>query len=125
MTNAYLPKIDYVPENSFVGCKLEDIEIPSTVTVLEDSCFASCDFKEIVIPEYVKSIEKMAFACCKKLETIKFEASFVEKIDKEAFKQCNSLKSIYVPQGKKDYFKNLLPEKIGDYVVEYNTSIYY
>lgn len=120
LAQAYMPEIDYIPEDSFVGCKLEEFEIPPTVRILEKSCFASCHFKEIVIPQYVKSIEKRSFYCCRNLETIKFESSFVEKIDEEAFKECDSIKHIYVPKGKKEYFIGLLPEEVANFVTEYD-----
>lgn len=120
LTRAIMPKIDYVSEELFVGCKLEEFEIPESVTTLEKSCFASCDFKDIIIPKYVKTIEKMAFFNCKKLETIQIESSILEKIDEDAFKQCESIKRIYVPNGKKDYFTHLFPEQFADIIIEEN-----
>lgn len=40
------------------------------------------------------------------------------KIDYWAFSDCESLKTIYVPAKKADYYKQRLPEELHQFIVE-------
>jgi hypothetical protein len=43
----------------------------------------------------------------------------VKEINLTAFYKCSSLSTIYVPAKTTDYYKELLPEKLHDKIVEF------
>lgn len=55
-------KTQKISENLFSGCKsLESIEIPSSVTEIEDQAFEDTAIKELKIPESVTSVGETVF----------------------------------------------------------------
>ena len=53
-----------------------------------------------------------------KLKNINIIACRSAKIDYWAFSDCESLKTIYVPAKKADYYKQRLPEELHQFIVE-------
>lgn len=114
----------------FFEChSLTHIEIPSSVTVLEDSTFRECSMlvhislppklikigchcfegcislKEISIPSIVKQIGCFAFKNCKSLNEFEIP-SYVVSIEPYTFYNCESLKKVEIPNSVvsiKDY----------------------
>lgn len=77
--------------------KLENITIPSSVTIVDNFAFAECEsLKSIVIPSGVTAINYSAFFKCKSLENVTIPNS-VTKIEREAFADCTSLVSVTIP----------------------------
>ena len=58
-----------------------------------------------------------AFYGCSGLKEVTLPVG-VKKIYECAFNNCNALERIYVPAEKTDYYKELLPEKLHDKIVE-------
>lgn len=55
----------------FFGASFSSIEIPGTVTLIDDSAFENCDqLTSITIPESVQQIGLYTFGSCEKLESI-------------------------------------------------------
>lgn len=83
---------------TFYGCTaLETIEIPETVTEINDS-LAYTGITEITIPSGVTEIYGWGFDNCKKLVTVNFaKNSQLELIDEYAFYDCISLENIVIP----------------------------
>ena len=129
-----------IGRHAFAGCSLlESVTIPEAVTEIEDYAFCYCRLLEsITIPKSVTKIGNSAFKGCKSLKSITIPESVME-IDSLAFLGCNSLKcvtflsrtklsdevfsyssrrTIYVPRDCVDYYKELLPEKLLDKIVE-------
>jgi hypothetical protein len=126
--------------HAFCGCTLlEGVTIPMTVTEIGDFAFCDCRLLEsITIPESITKIGNSAFKVCKSLKSITIPESVTE-IDSLAFLGCNSLKcvtflsrtklgdevfsyssrkTINVPSDCVDYYKEVLPEKFHDLIVE-------
>jgi hypothetical protein len=74
--------------------KITSVEIPSTVTEIEECAFSSCSkLKTVTIPKKAKLrvIERMAFYYCTSLKEIYVNA---ETVGVEAFGQCSSLEKV-------------------------------
>ncbi len=126
--------------HAFAGCaSLERVTIPMTVTEIGDFAFCDCRLLEsITIPESITKIGNSAFKGCRSLKSITIPESVTE-IDSLAFLGCNSLKcvtflsltklsaevfsyssrrTINVPRDCVDYYKEVLPAKFHDRIVE-------
>lgn len=81
------------------------INIPSTVTRIEESAFQQSKAEYINIPDSVKSIGYCAFEYCKNLKSIKIPSS-VDKISNAAFWGCENLKKVTIEKGVKKISRN-------------------
>lgn len=80
----------------WVNRNVENIEIPSTVEIIDIASIASCyELKEVKIPNGVKIIGYEAFDGCAKLSKIVIPSS-VEKIYSNAFRNDKLLKEIII-----------------------------
>ena len=71
---------------------IKQVEIPSTVEVLEEAAFDHCEFSQIELPASLKTIGDYAFCSCS-IESLIIPDS-VTKIGKSAFSNCRNLKKI-------------------------------
>lgn len=81
------------------GCQkyLLQVELPPTITTIEESAFYSCDsLKQILLPKCLITIGPTAFYDCDGLAEITFPNS-VTKIGEGAFAHCNKLTSVTLP----------------------------
>ena len=87
--------LESVGYGAFKGCySLEFINLPSTVTSIEDATFPGCEALEsIAIPSSVTSIGEYAFHSCISLESISIPPP-VTSIGLGAFKGCKKLKEV-------------------------------
>ena len=132
LTSITIPEsVTSIGSSAFYDCEeLESITIPSGVTSIGGSVFSCCyKLTSIAIPERVTSIGEIAFSYCKSLTSItipsgvtsigrgafssciSLESVTVEAIDpptlgNEVFFPCSKLKSVYVPNGCVDAYKN-------------------
>ena len=91
--------------------------IPDSVTKIGAFAFEFCvGLSSIIIPNSVTEIGWYAFKDSG-LTSISIPKSVTE-IDSECFDCCSSLKTIYVPTGRADYYKKCLPEKWHSFIVE-------
>lgn len=80
-----------IAAETFLNSDIKSVEIPDTVTVIEQKAFYQCSELETVkMSENVKSIGESAFINCSKLKSIYLPAS-LETIDCAAFYGCNDL----------------------------------
>ena len=78
---------------------LQEVVLPSTLTVLGDQAFTDCiSLKSIVIPESVTKLDYAAFRACSALESIVIPPSVTE-IPKECFTRCTRLREVRLPEG--------------------------
>lgn len=93
--------IQIIQKNMFMGCDLEEITIPDSVTKLGEGSFRSCkNLREIVIPDSVTELICTGtwgvFSDCTNLESITF-GSNITKIGNYTFYGCTSLTHIKIP----------------------------
>lgn len=89
--------IAVIGAEAFSFCELKSVELPDSVTAIEDGGFFSCgELKEIVIPAGVTQIDRMAFAFCDSLSKVTLNEG-VTYIGEQAFHDCDALKSIKIP----------------------------
>jgi len=69
---------------------IENITIPSSVEMIDESAFATCStLEKVVIKDGVKNIGREAFSGCEKLKSVEIPASVTE-IGSRAFAQSNN-----------------------------------
>ena len=73
LLSIYPNKLKYIGKGSFIYCKsLTKINIPSTITILEEKTFNHCcSLPELFLPETIKSIGDYCFSSCFNLSKIK------------------------------------------------------
>ncbi|MBQ8064341.1 MAG: leucine-rich repeat domain-containing protein [Prevotella sp.] len=82
--------------SAFRDAQIKKIEIPETVTVIEDGAFTGCkELTDINIPSQISKIHDFTFAGCEKLESIMLPQG-LEEIGDLAFGDCKSLKTIHI-----------------------------
>ncbi len=80
----------------YMGCK--DTRIPSSVTIIGKYAFGYCEkLESIDIPEGVRVIEYCAFANCVNLKKVTLPNS-LDSIAEYPFEGCASLDSLFIPQ---------------------------
>jgi len=89
---AVIPEgVKAIGESAFENCRIEFIELPDTLEIIDRRAFRFCLYlKKIIIPDSVKIIGNEAFRQCKNLEYIEI-GDGVEKIGYSAFYHCKNL----------------------------------
>ena len=89
--------IKSIKQGAFLGCTgLTDIEIPNSVTELDDSAFGGTGIKSLNIPGSIKAMGWDVFSNCQQLEEVDISYG-VEKIGWGAFSNCEKLKKVTIP----------------------------
>lgn len=89
--------INEINEKAFYGYEnLEKVEIPNSVTNIENHAFYRTGLKEINIPQNVKSIGAYAFAYTN-LEEINIPDN-INNIEQGAFEGCTNLENVTLPK---------------------------
>ncbi|MBQ8174126.1 MAG: leucine-rich repeat domain-containing protein [Clostridia bacterium] len=85
---------------------ITSIEIPDSVTVIEDASFADCTALEsVILPKNLESIGANLFSGCTSLEEITLPEG-ITHIGAEAFSRCTKLKEIEIPGSVKTIDNN-------------------
>ncbi len=86
-----------VGAGAFSGCEnIVSVDLPSSISTIDDSAFYGCGLKTIEIPYGVKTINSSSFSFCRNLETVKL-AYGVTTIGSYAFEYCINLININIP----------------------------
>jgi len=104
-TNTYITrvvteKISNIGEYAFSDTAITTIEIPNTITKIDNNCFSNCELMTSITfkdTSTLKYICKEAFFNCVVLATIVLPASLIE-IGYSAFANCRGLTSIVIPE---------------------------
>ena len=93
-----LPGVNRIGTAAFAECpRLTDINIPESVTEIDDEAFASCSrLQTVVIPKGVKNIRKRTFRNCVSLSSIVIPNT-VTAVGESAFEGCYSLSKLTLP----------------------------
>ena len=87
---------------AFENCSVWDIELPNTITKIDDYAFAYSKYLyNIKFSKNLTDIGEFAFFKCENLEKIVFPDK-LKKIDDYAFGDCENLKDITIPKSVKN-----------------------
>ncbi len=104
----------YYAHNLYVNDQLiEELEIPETITQINDYAFHSGSFTKIKIPNSVTSIGVRAFEWCNNIESITLGPNVIS-IKEYAFSWCSNLKDITIGTGVVD---------IGEYAFSWCSNL--
>lgn len=103
-------KIEYdvtgIGLGAFMGSSISSIEIPNSVTSIENSVFYGCSsLNSIEIPNSVTSIGDNAFCLCANLKSVVIPNS-VEYLGNEVFNMCDNLYSVTIGNSVKNIGNN-------------------
>ena len=77
-------------EGEGIGCDINSIVLPCTITRIEDTSFSYCSLTSITIPASVTEIGEYAFSDCTNLALVRIEATAVLIFSETAFADCAS-----------------------------------
>lgn len=97
----------------FAHCSLTSINIPLSVTSIEDNALSYTSLENINIPSSVTLIGRYAFGYCNHLKSVNIPSSVTE-IGKCAFLECDSLTSVNIPSSVTE---------IGEYAFQWCESL--
>ena len=144
LTNIIIPEsVTEIDAYAFSGCTaLAEVVIPDSVEYIEEGAFENSGLTSIEVPETVKNLNGVFCSCeklktatvkgkldeyradcvfpfkdCTALETLTF-LDCVRYIKEESCNGCKSLKNIYVPAKKGDYYKKRFAEELHPLIVE-------
>ena len=90
--------VEFIGEAAFAHTNVENVELPNSVTTIENAAFAWCsNLKNVKIPNSVTTIGSHMFVGCEKLASITLPTSFTN-IGGNMFKGCTGLTSIEIPK---------------------------
>lgn len=88
-----------IGKTAFIRCRLESVECPSSLEVIEDRAFAECrQLMEIHLAEGLTRIGAQAFELCGALSQVRCPGT-LKAIGAEAFFRCGALKEVYLSEG--------------------------
>ncbi len=83
-----------ISQGAFARREIEELIVPSSVTVIEDGAFLGMPcLKSLIINGNIEKTPDDMCSCCHKLETVKLPNS-VKYIGNKAFEQCSSLNNV-------------------------------
>ena len=86
-----------IGENTFSGCKIEALSLPTSIEEIGDYAFSSCSsLLSVSLPDGLTTIGNSAFSYCTKLTNVIIPNS-VTSIGSGAFSSCSGLSSIIIP----------------------------
>lgn len=89
--------IKRIGKNAFYGCNLKKLDLPDSVTEIDDYAFSGNGYlTDVRFPKNLKTIKYGAFQSCRSLTNIQLPEN-LESIDTYAFQECNSLRGVYIP----------------------------
>lgn len=124
LTSVILPEsLELIGYSAFCGCSsLSDISLPSSVRKIRDAAFCNCEsLTQITIPASVCEIGEEVFSGCEGLTEVTF-LGVVNEIGENCFMECSNLTKIIVPDKMKETYKQMLPKKLHNLIVEHGES---
>lgn len=88
---------EVIGENAFNDCDISEINIPSTISIIEKGAFAHSALNKIHIPEGIFVIDDYTFWYCRNLEVASLPNT-IRNIRRKAFGKCSNLNQINIPE---------------------------
>lgn len=106
--------VTYIEDYAFADCvSLNEIKLSKGLSLISNGCFAGCiSLSRVVLPEYLHSLGVGAFSKCKSLIDVKFNYN-LGYLDESCFSGCISLRKVDLSKTKvsrieKDTFKDCI-----------------
>ena len=128
LQNVTLPEgLSFIPRSAFESCRSLEINIPNSITRIEDSAFKGCSLlEEIIIPENVLFIGNDVFSECSHLSTIYSYPMIAPQITQTSFGTGNNSsgtsaanKQLIVKNGSTGYESGYWTDVINKYTIKY------
>ena len=128
LQNVTLPEgLSFIPRSAFESCRSLEINIPNSITRIEDGAFKGCSLlEEIIIPENVLFIGNDVFSECSHLSTIYSYPMIAPQITKTSFGTGNNSsgtsaanKQLIVKNGSTGYESGYWTDVINKYTIKY------
>lgn len=88
-----------IGKEAFKASLVERVNIPNTVTAIEDAAFEDChQLLSIVLPDSIKEIGHSAFYGCNHLKELNLPR-YINGIHIHTFRDCRALEKVYIPSG--------------------------
>lgn len=88
-------KLQTIENEAFVRCGLKYLEIPASVTNIDEEAFEASFISDFTVPNHIKRIAHTACSGCKSLKTVHIPKS-VNEIGVRAFDECKQLESVSI-----------------------------
>ena len=88
-------KLQTIENEAFVRCGLKYLEIPASVTNIDEEAFEASFISDFTVPNHIKRIAHTACFGCKSLKTVHIPKS-VNEIGVRAFDECKQLESVSI-----------------------------
>lgn len=88
-------KLQTIENEAFVRCGLKYLEIPASVTNIDEEAFEASFISDFTVPNHIKRIAYTACSGCKSLKTVHIPKS-VNEIGVRAFDECKQLESVSI-----------------------------
>lgn len=95
--------VDRIAYYAFEGAGLISVEIPNSVTIINEGAFFNCpELTSVILPNSALKIGIDAFRKCERMQNI-FIPELVSEIGYDVFYQCKNLSSIFVDKNNENY----------------------
>ena len=116
-------RLTTIGTSAFSFCKLTNIVIPNSVTIISDYAFYVCHgLKSVTIGNSVTNIGEYAFSDCQKLTNVNIPDSVIS-IGSYAFGSCSSLTNISLGKGIESISSNAFYSCSSLYAIYDNSSL--
>ena len=107
--------------HAFSDCRsLENLILPEGLTHIGDSAFSACkSLQSLFLPKTLIHIGDNAFSWCLSLRFLVFQNK-IKTIGQDAFRRC-FLEKVFIPNGTRSHFENILPKEIHKTIIEGNS----
>lgn len=103
---------------SFLSCsKLSNIVLPQSLKFIDQLAFSQSGLITITLPDSICTIGAQAFKSCENLTEVTF-CGIPKMISSGIFDRCINLKTVFVPEGSKEFFVHELFPINPDYIFE-------
>lgn len=123
--------VEIIGKGAFFGSELESIILPPSLKIIESEAFCNCSdlTRNLLFPDSLEEIHESAFSGCSFDNGCVTLPSNIKIIDATAFSFGWRINLVKVPQGRLDYYRNILPNWFSNQVIDedfiYESGLFY